>query len=55
VPVARDGGEAGNTVVANEIVDFTPLDICRAVITSAGAGIESRKSCAEPRHSQTWW
>src|SRR5262249_27024147 len=55
VAVARNGCEAGNTVVANKIVDFTTLDICRAVIASAGSCIKSRKSRARPGRGHARW
>src|ERR1700760_4288463 len=35
VPIAGDGGEPGNAVIANEVVDFASLDVGAAVITAA--------------------
>lgn len=53
MPVARDGREAGDSVVADEVVDLTALDVRGAVIASAGAGVKSRVSSTGPRFGQT--
>jgi hypothetical protein len=53
MPVARDGRETHNSVVANEVVDFTALDVCSAVIAGAGARVKSRIFRVGPRFGQT--
>jgi len=45
VAVSGDGGEAGDTVRADEIVDFSALDISTAMITAAESGV----ACTRPR------
>ena len=52
MPVARNGRETGDSVVADEVIDFTALDVRRAVIASAGAGVKSRVSRTRPRFGQ---
>src|SRR5882724_1737103 len=47
--VACHGGESGNSVGANEVIDFAALDVCAAVIAAAKTGV----SCSGPRLGDT--
>jgi len=53
VPVAGYGYEAGNSVFPHEVIDFSALHVCRAVVSSARTRIETSKARAWPGFRHT--
>ena len=54
--IARHGRKTCNSLVANEVVDFSALDICSAVIPGASARVKPRVSRTGPSESsQLHW
>ena len=45
--------ETRDSMIANEVVDFTALDVCSAVVARASACVESCVSRTRPRGGQT--